>query len=199
MNQPDMLVEVAFETLRSALERAAETAWENVGIAQQSKNPDNAQQALDHTKALHQLLQQLVAFRSEFEDCVGLSIEPAVSADSNPSNDDIVKPVGRRSRPNDPNVTSLEEYYVPILEALVTLGGQANLNDVLDLVYERMRDRLTEKDCELLPSDRDFRWRNKAPWARYDMCQAGLLRNNSPRGVWEISEEGYNWLEKHYS
>jgi len=46
-------------------------------------------------------------------------------------------------------------------------------------------------DLEPLASDpKTPRWRNAACWARSAMVNEGLLKSDSPRGVWEISAEG---------
>ena len=38
------------------------------------------------------------------------------------------------------------------------------------------------------------RWRNAAQWARNSLVREGLLKNDSPRGVWEISDIGLERL-----
>jgi len=38
------------------------------------------------------------------------------------------------------------------------------------------------------------RWRNAAQWARNSMIRDGLLKGDSPRGVWEISNKGRDLL-----
>ena len=38
------------------------------------------------------------------------------------------------------------------------------------------------------------RWRNTAHWARYELVQDGLLKDDSKRGIWEISEKGRQFL-----
>jgi len=91
--------------------------------------------------------------------------------------------------------TREEAYYRPILEALQALGGSAQVNEVLDHVLESMQDKLRDVDFEPLTSDPDMpRWKNTAQWARNAMVKKGLLRNDSPRGVWEISEAGVRFL-----
>ena len=40
------------------------------------------------------------------------------------------------------------------------------------------------------------RWYNTAQWARNSMVNQGLLKKNSPRGIWEISTKGREYLEK---
>lgn len=90
--------------------------------------------------------------------------------------------------------TPPEQYWVPILQVLVEMGGKGPTGRVLDLVGELMQNILSDFDCELLPARHDIRWRNTAMWARLEMVKAGYLRDRSPRGIWEITEEGRKYL-----
>lgn len=82
-------------------------------------------------------------------------------------------------------------FRLPILEALVELGGSASIVDVLDRVHEKMANHLNEYDHQPLPSTpNEPRWRNTAQWCRNTMVREGLLAPGSPRGVWEITEAG---------
>jgi len=91
--------------------------------------------------------------------------------------------------------TREDAYYRPILEALQALGGSAPMNQVLERVLDTMRSTLKDVDFEPLASDPDMsRWKNAAQWARNSMVKEGLLRNDSPRGVWQISEAGVRFL-----
>lgn len=74
----------------------------------------------------------------------------------------------------------------PLLHAL---GGQAKTADVLAGVEERMRSRLGPRDRERLAGG-DVRWRKAAQWTRFEMVEEGLIRKDSPRGIWEIAPEG---------
>jgi len=92
--------------------------------------------------------------------------------------------------------TREEAYYRPILEALQALGGSAPMAQVLELVFQSMKNTLKEVDYEPLVSDPNMpRWRNTAQWARNSMVKQGLLRNDSPRGVWQITEAGIQFLQ----
>lgn len=93
--------------------------------------------------------------------------------------------------------TSEKEYVIPILSAIERLGGQGKSTEVLDIVYEAMKGILNSLDLEKLPSGGDIRWRNTAQWARYTMITDGLLKNDSPRGIWEISEKGKDYLREY--
>jgi hypothetical protein len=91
--------------------------------------------------------------------------------------------------------TREEAYYRPILEAIHFLGGSAPMSEVLDRVLQSMKGMLRDVDYEPLASDPDMpRWKNTAQWARNSMVKEGLLRSNSPRGVWEISDTGVKFL-----
>jgi len=85
-------------------------------------------------------------------------------------------------------------YHLPILQALVELGGRSDLHPVLDRVYELVKDRLNEHDLAPLADDITPRWRNTAQWARNTLREEGLLCNDTPRSVWEISDKGRQWL-----
>jgi len=93
--------------------------------------------------------------------------------------------------------TPQSQYRIPILQVLTELGGQGRINEILERVYEKMEDILNKVDLELLPSGTDYRWRNTAQWARNTMVNEGLLRNDSPRGIWEITEKGRSYLKEH--
>ena len=75
------------------------------------------------------------------------------------------------------------------------LGGRGAASRVLELVHEEMKDRLTDVDYARLSSG-TIRWKNRAQWERYRMKEEGLLRDDSPSGIWEISAEGRRWLEE---
>lgn len=181
MNQQIVTIEDAFEVLQVAVEKALVAAQEDVSEAMQTRNFDDAQWALDQARSLSQLRERVEKLQTEFEDLLGEATEAP---------DD-------RRRLRAGLRTPDAAYNRPVLEAIVELGGSANLNDVLELVHEKMRHQLNEHDHAPLPSDGVIpRWRNTAQWARYNLRQQGLLRNDSPRGIWEISEQGRAWLEE---
>jgi len=93
--------------------------------------------------------------------------------------------------------TPSKDYYRPILQALIDLGGKAKSDDVLKRVEKAMHDRLKPIDYEPLPSNpNETRWKNTAKWARKDMTmmKPPLLKPNSPPKIWEITETGRKFL-----
>jgi hypothetical protein len=43
-----------------------------------------------------------------------------------------------------------------------------------------------------------MRRRNTAQWARNAFREGGYLHSDSPHGMWEISEKGWQWLARRW-
>lgn len=95
-------------------------------------------------------------------------------------------------------ITSHEEFYIPLLQALVNLGGSAKTKKVIDEVGRLMEGKLKPKDFDFLKSGTDtIRWRNKVMWARNSLVnQLGYMKDDSAFGVWAISDKGRKYLSE---
>lgn len=103
---------------------------------------------------------------------------------------------GRRrdvARAQPGSILPHEEYEIPILEILDAHSGRAPTREVLDELGERLSDRLMPADHEQLASG-DIRWRNRAQFVRLRMIERGDMQKDSPRGLWEISDQGRDRL-----
>jgi len=88
-------------------------------------------------------------------------------------------------------------YVQPILQALAGLGGKGKMADVLDKVLALMKPVLKDVDFQPLASDPETpRWRNAAQWARNTMVQDGLIKSDSPRGTWEMTDAGRAFVKQ---
>jgi len=87
------------------------------------------------------------------------------------------------------------EYWIPILEILVTRKGAARGRDVIDALEARLGKQLTARDHDVLEMG-EVRWRNRARFARLRMKEQGLISDQSPRGIWEITEKGRRFLDE---
>jgi|LSQX01.3.fsa_nt_gb hypothetical protein len=85
----------------------------------------------------------------------------------------------------------LEErtYVFPILEILTDAGGTVQVDHVLQRLDAMIGHRLTPLDRAPI-SNGGMRWHNRAHWVRRYMVLAGMLRADSPRGKWQITDEG---------
>ncbi len=97
---------------------------------------------------------------------------------------------------SDEGFTPAHVYWPVILQSLIELGGSARGEQVIEKVGGKLEHVLTKGDREMLPSGIDVRWRNRAAWQRYNMVRQGLLKAGSPRGIWEISEDGRRWFQE---
>lgn len=104
------------------------------------------------------------------------------------------KPERKRRRRGEK--TPQDAYIIPILESLIESGGEGRAKDILGMVEQKIKGILKDVDYELLPSGIDIRWRNTAMWVKADMKNQGLLKSDSPHGIWEISEKGREYYEQ---
>lgn len=73
------------------------------------------------------------------------------------------------------------------LETLGELGGSARAGDVLDLIQDKLKDRLQPDDLE--PNAQGLpRWRVRTAHVRGRLVAQGLLKSDSPKFVWELAD-----------
>lgn len=100
------------------------------------------------------------------------------------------KPTKRvtKSRQRQPRTGDqvLREY---IIAALRSLGGRGKIVDIMERMATQLNGKLLPGDLAWRESTAEYAWQNNAKWERYRMIQDGLLRSDSPRGVWELSED----------
>lgn len=96
------------------------------------------------------------------------------------------EPIKRRPRGNK---LPQREFRLPLMEVLLELGGSAVVKDIREALAPKIKPRLSEDDFELV-STGDERWWNATCWERSDLVKEGLFRTDSPRGIWELSDEG---------
>ena len=103
--------------------------------------------------------------------------------------------VGKEHRPRRTELTPPREFWKPLLEALVERGGQASRAEVHKAVEKKMNNRLKPGDYEL-NRDGTTKWGKQLDYQRLAMVHEGLLKSNSPRRVWEITDKGRQWLSR---
>lgn len=83
------------------------------------------------------------------------------------------------------------DYEIPVLKALVKLGGSAKTRDVYPVVEEIMAPRLKNHPEEYghYKIQTDIIWKNKTQWAREYLKRKGQL-DGLVRGVWTITDAG---------
>jgi len=80
------------------------------------------------------------------------------------------------------------ELEIPLLEALVQLGGQAKPRDIYPILTAKFP-QLTDEDLAARLKHGEKKWINRVQWARQALIETGDMA--SPRwGVWAITEQG---------
>ncbi|MGB3225425.1 MAG: hypothetical protein WBB23_21725 [Desulforhopalus sp.] len=88
-------------------------------------------------------------------------------------------------------------FRVPILGILKKMGGRGNRQLVLKELEKIMEKKLTDYDKTDISSG-SVRWQKSAEWEVRVMREQKLLKqvSETPRGVWALTEEGYNLIDK---
>ncbi len=91
--------------------------------------------------------------------------------------------------------TDQTAFLLPVLEILHECGGKAEAKRVIQQLEGKLKDQLKPVDHERLKSGQ-IRWKNTAQWARNELVTEGYLSKDSPRGVWEMTEKGREYLKR---
>ncbi len=86
------------------------------------------------------------------------------------------------------------EYELPLLKALNEAGGSGPASEIVERVGQLLAHKLTDTDRELVDTGK-VRWKNRIQFVRLGLIKTGLMKKDSPRGIWEISDSGRSRLE----
>jgi hypothetical protein len=182
-------VDAAFDILLEQIEAEIDLVNRGGARALESRDYDTARATLERASLLTAFRDRTAALWREWTTLAAPQAAVEETTDEQTQRRDL----GRLRRGLR---TPEEAFNRPILQVLVELGGRAPMGHVLDRVGQLMRGVLRDVDHQPLASDPDLpRWRNTAQWARNSMVREGLLRNDSPRGIWEISDAGRQSLQ----
>ncbi|MDD2865293.1 MAG: restriction endonuclease [Methylococcales bacterium] len=81
------------------------------------------------------------------------------------------------------------QYFQPVIDALVELGGSGQPSEVKELIAEKLN--ITEEEQGEQISSGESRFSSKVSWARFYLVKADLI-DSSTRGVWSLTEKGRN-------
>lgn len=88
---------------------------------------------------------------------------------------------------------TFEELIWPTIKALRSMGGSANIGELVDKIIEL--ESYPEEVQKIPHTQRDTKIEYNAAWARTYLKKVGAL-NNSSRGVWSLTEYGERLTEK---
>ncbi len=170
-------VNIAFEILLEEIEEVFNIISQEGETAFKKQDFEKAKKLIENGERLRNFREKVKTLQEEWKNIFSTTIQKVKR-----------KERGRLKRGLR---TPESEFILPILQSLVELGGKAEMKAVLDKVYEKMKSILNTYDLQPLKSNpTSKRWQNTAQWARNTMVDEGLLKSNSPRGIWEITEKG---------
>lgn len=188
-NNPTNLA-AAFEMLLEEIEAEIEFTNKVGAKAFEARDYDRARESLERVAQITAFRDKADTLRREWDTLMGHASEGEDEDEGRRARRDL----GRLARGLR---TGEDAFRVPVLQALVDLGGSAPMADVLEKVRERMKGVLKDVDYQPLASDPELpRWRNTAQWCRAALVKEGLVRGDSRRGIWEISDAGRRFLEE---
>jgi hypothetical protein len=176
-------VSSAFEILLEEVEAEIDFVNTVGSNAFEGRDYDRAKEALARAGVLIAFRDKIAALRTEWESIVAVTQQ---------QEDEETKAARRNlGRLRRGLRTPEAAYREPILRVLREMGGSGKAAEVLEKIGQIMKPRLQRVDFEPLASNPDNpRWRNAAQWARNTMVKEGLLKADSPRGIWELTDLG---------
>lgn len=183
-------VSTALALLRDSLAEEEQRIRNEGAAAMKEGDYDTATSVIEFAKRLLAFQQKVETLGGEWTALEDLRDE------ASPTVQEIVSKrfFGKRKKGE---ITPHTEFFRPILEVLVDMGGSGKTKIVLDRVGLKMKDILKPLDYETLKSgEKQIRWRNSAQWARNAMVNDDGRMAKGPIGIWEISEKGRNWLKR---
>jgi hypothetical protein len=76
-----------------------------------------------------------------------------------------------------------------IIKVLKKFDGSASGKEVREEMAKMLEGKLLAGDLEWREATKDYVWQNNTNWERFLMTKDGVLKNDSPRGIWELSEK----------
>ncbi len=178
----------AFEMLLEEVEAEINFVVSIENDAKEERDYDKAKEAKEHSDKIEIFRDRVAILRRDW-------IKVFLIVEQDEDEDTRVK----RSRRNLGKLcnglrTPQQEFYLPILQVLVDMGGSGKMSNILSKVELIMKSKLSSVDYQVLESGGILRWYNTGQWARNDMRVDRLIRDDSPRGVWEITNKGREFL-----
>lgn len=174
----------AFDRLMIELEQIITDLNSQIVDLTSQKEFNQAQAVLDKAKRVSTFQQKAQNLKDDWSKIDARASDSEIGVGINPGDQDM----GQR--------TPSEFFHVPLLQALVDLGGKAHCQRVVARVGLINGDNLSEVDWQTLGDGKTVRWENSVHWARQQLVDQGLLLPMERRGYWEISPEGREALHE---
>ncbi len=92
-------------------------------------------------------------------------------------------------RVNEPHFMKGELALI-LIDVLRHLNGSASKKAIEREIERRLQSGFNPADLETV-GEGIPRWKKNVQWARFDLVERGIMKENSQRGIWELSESSY--------
>ncbi len=70
-------------------------------------------------------------------------------------------------------------------------GGTAPRMQIVERVYEKMKDKLNDYDLSPMPYNKYIpRWKDTLHWVRIGLVERGILAKGTEKGIWSLTDYG---------
>ncbi len=181
-------IKLSFSVLNDVLDEAINNV--NIKGSKEFANGNHsyADNLLKRANEIKQLKEKLLQLENSLEKILDDSLISKIVKDE--AIDEISKRI--KERLNHGLKTPQRKYRIPILKALMFYDGRAKTAKVLNYVNDLMRNQFNSYDLEIFRVN-EPRWKNTTMWERKNMVLDGLISDQSPRGIWEITQNGKDY------
>lgn len=184
------------DNFRKQAIESAEAMYEELNIirlvdsVQKEAEDISRKTGLSKYQMAQRLLKQNMGFEVELADIQRLwdRKTPGISKPGSIKQPDTAPETNNNShgKPSNDKRTPKRVLMEEIIKALESFGGKAPKKEVHLLMAKNMSDRLTPADKQIDNSGQVC-WEHQTDWARLELSQRGVLKPDSPRGIWELS------------
>ena len=158
----------------------------------EEKHYDEAREIISKAETMVSLQNKVKALQEEWQSLEVQTIEFKMQTEDMVEKD--IQEIKKQFR-SEPHLHN-KDFRVPILQALVNLGGRSQRKYVFGELEKILADKLTENDWQKPPSNKKLtRWQTIATHTRTDLLNEGLITLNPQKGIWIITEKGRNALK----
>lgn len=92
-------------------------------------------------------------------------------------------------------LTSNNTLIKAIVQVMEEMGNSGHKREIHKRLEDVLKGVLNSEDYKI-DSSGLVTWNHRVDWARLYMAQVGILKNDSPRGIWELSENYQKLMEE---
>ena len=181
-------------SLNDAFECLSETLQEHIDLLQSKATNLTASSKFEKAKETIDLVQDFVAYKERLQEF--RSELPRAGGKSKRKRKRGGGVRSTRTRVSSTDMTPVEDFMDPVLLVLHDEGGSAGPAIIFPLLEEKLTESFKDGDCERLSGSNGPRWQQTARRCRSLLIEKGFLKNDAPRGLWELSDKGWKRAEE---